>query len=156
MFFDVFNSTIEPLSKKEYSRISSSFGPRIDPHYKIRMMHYGIDFAAPTGTPIYATGNGKIIEAVNRSSSGYGKFIEIEHGYGYKTKYAHLSKLAVNKGQDVKRGELIGYVGNTGKSTGPHLHYEVSVNDKKVNPINYFYNDLTIQEYDQMLKNCSQ
>ena len=147
---------IEPLSKKEYSRISSSFGPRIDPHYKIRMMHHGIDFAAPTGTPIYATGNGKIIEAVNRSRSGYGKFIEIDHGYGYKTKYAHLSKLAVNKGQDVKRGELIGYVGNTGKSTGPHLHYEVSVNDKKVNPINYFYNDLTIQEYDQMLKNCSQ
>ena len=147
---------IEPLSKKDYSRISSGFGPRIDPHYKIRKMHTGTDFAAPTGTPVYATGNGKIIEAVNRSRGGYGKFIVIDHGYGYKTQYAHLSKLAVNNGQNVKRGELIGYVGNTGKSTSPHLHYEVRVNNKKVNPIDYFYNDLTIEEYDQMRKNYSQ
>ena len=147
---------IEPLSKKDYSRISSGFGPRIDPHYKIRKMHTGTDFAAPTGTPVYATGNGKIIEAVNRSRGGYGKFIVIDHGYGYKTQYAHLSKLAVNTGQNVKRGELIGYVGNTGKSTSPHLHYEVRINNKKVNPIDYFYNDLTIEEYDQMRKNYSQ
>ena len=147
---------IEPVSKKDYSRISSGFGYRIDPHYKIRKMHTGTDFAAPRGTPVYATGNGKIIKAESRSRSGYGKNIVIDHGYGYKTQYAHLSKLAVNLGQKVKRGELIGYVGSTGKSTSPHLHYEVRINDKKVNPIDYFYNDLTIEEYDEMRKIYSQ
>ena len=147
---------IQPISSKDYSRISSGFGYRIDPHYKIRRMHYGTDFAAPRGTPIYATGNGKVIKAEKRSRTGYGKNIIIDHGYGYKTQYAHLNKLAVNIGQKVKRGELIGYVGSTGKSTSPHLHYEVRINDKKVNPIDYFYNDLTIEEYEEMRKMCSQ
>ena len=147
---------IQPVSNKDLSRISSGFGPRIDPHYGIKRMHTGTDFAAPRGTPVYATGNGKIIKAESRSRSGYGKNIIIDHGYGYKTQYAHLSRLAVNLGQKVKRGELIGYVGSTGKSTSPHLHYEVRVNDKKVNPIDYFYNDLTIEEYDEMRKIYSQ
>jgi len=147
---------IEPVSRKDYSRISSGFGYRIDPHYKIRKMHTGTDFAAPRGTPVYATGNGKVIKAESKSRGGYGKNIIIDHGYGYKTQYAHLNRLAVRLGQAVKRGELIGYVGSTGKSTSPHLHYEVRINDKKVNPIDYFYNDLTIEEYEEMRKMCSQ
>jgi len=147
---------IQPVSNKDLSRISSGFGYRIDPHYKIRRMHYGTDFAAPRGTPVYATGNGEIIKAEKRSRTGYGKNIIIDHGYGYKTQYAHLNRLAVNIGKKVKRGELIGYVGSTGKSTSPHLHYEVRINDKKVNPIDYFYNDLTIEEYEEMRKICSQ
>jgi len=147
---------IEPVSKKDYSRISSGFGYRIDPHYKIRKMHTGTDFAAPRGTPVYATGNGKVIKAENKSRGGYGKNIVIDHGYGYKTQYAHLNRLAIRLGQTVKRGELIGYVGSTGKSTSPHLHYEVRINDKKVNPIDYFYNDLTIEEYEEMREMCSQ
>ena len=147
---------IEPVSRKDYSRISSGFGYRIDPHYKIRKMHTGTDFAAPRGTPVYATGNGKVIKAESKSRGGYGKNIIIDHGYGYKTQYAHLNRLAVQLGQAVKRGELIGYVGSTGKSTSPHLHYEVRINDKKVNPIDYFYNDLTIEEYEEMRKMCAQ
>ncbi len=147
---------IEPVSRKDYSRISSGFGYRIDPHYKIRKMHTGTDFAAPRGTPVYATGNGKVIKAESKSRGGYGKNIIIDHGYGYKTQYAHLNRLAVRLGQTVKRGELIGYVGSTGKSTSPHLHYEVRINDKKVNPIDYFYNDLTIEEYAEMRKMYSQ
>jgi len=147
---------IQPVSNKDLLRISSGFGPRIDPHYGIRKMHTGTDFAAPRGTPVYATGNGKIIKAEKKSRGGYGKNIIIDHGYGYKTQYAHLSGLAVNLDQTVKRGQLIGYVGSTGKSTSPHLHYEVRVNDKKVNPIDYFYSDLTIEEYEEMRKICSQ
>ena len=147
---------IQPVSNKDLSRISSGFGYRIDPHYKIRKMHTGTDFAAPRGTPVYATGNGKVIKAESRSRTGYGKNIIINHGYGYKTQYAHLNKLAVKLGQNVKRGELIAYVGSTGKSTSPHLHYEVRINDKKVNPIDYFYNDLTIEEYDEMRKMFTQ
>jgi len=147
---------IQPVSNKDLSRISSGFGHRIDPHYGIRKMHTGTDFAAPRGTPVYATGNGKVIKAESKSRSGYGKNIIIDHGYSYKTQYAHLNRLAVRLGQTVKRGELIGYVGSTGKSTSPHLHYEVRINDKKVNPIDYFYNDLTIEEYDEMRKICSQ
>ncbi len=147
---------IQPISNKDLSRISSGFGYRIDPHYGIKKMHTGTDFAAPRGTPVYATGNGQVIKAENKVRGGYGKNIIIDHGYGYKTQYAHLNRLAVKEGQKVKRGELIGYVGSTGKSTSPHLHYEVHLNDKKVNPINYFYNDLTIEEYDEMRKICSQ
>ena len=143
---------IQPVSDKDLSRISSGFGYRIDPHYGIRKLHTGTDFAAPRGTPIYATGNGTVIKAEKRSRTGYGKYIIIDHGYNYKTQYAHLNKLAVNFGEKVKRGQLIGYVGSTGKSTSPHLHYEVRVNDEKVNPIDYFYNDLTIEEYEEMRK----
>ena len=148
--------SIQPISDNDLSRISSGFGYRIDPHYGIRKFHAGTDFAAPRGTPIYATGNGKVIKAENRSRTGYGKYIIIDHGYDFKTQYAHLNKLAVNVGQNVKRGQLIGYVGSTGKSTSPHLHYEVRINDEKVNPIDYFYSDLTIEEYEEMRKINSQ
>jgi len=145
---------IQPLSGKNLRRGISGFGSRLHPIYKIRKMHKGIDFSAPIGTPVYATGNGKVI--AQSSDHGYGKHIEINHGYGYKTLYAHLSKFAVKKGQRVKRGDLIGYVGNTGSSTGPHLHYEVNKNGITVNPVNFFYNDLTPTEYSKMLKASAQ
>lgn len=145
---------IQPLSGKNLRRGISGFGSRIHPIYKIRKMHSGIDFSAPTGTPVHATGNGKVTKA--ESDHGYGRHIEIDHGYGYKTLYAHLSKFAVRRGNQVKRGDLIGYVGNTGASTGPHLHYEVLKNNRSVNPINFFYNDLTPGEYAEMLKVASQ
>jgi len=145
---------IQPLSGNNLGRGISGFGSRMHPIYKIRKMHKGIDFAAPKGTPVYATGNGKIT-AVS-SDHGYGKHIEINHGYGYKTLYAHLNKFAAKKGQKIKRGDLIGYVGNTGSSTGPHLHYEVIKNGVTVNPVNFFYNDLSPVEYAKMLKVSSQ
>ncbi|MFB5944825.1 M23 family metallopeptidase [Albibacterium profundi] len=145
---------IQPLNGKNLKRGISGFGSRIHPIYKIRKMHSGIDFSAPIGTPVYATGNGKIIKV--SSDHGYGRHIEIDHGFGYKTLYAHLSKFAVKKGKKVKRGDLIGYVGNTGASTGPHLHYEVLKNNRSVNPVNFFYNDLTPGEYAEMLKVASQ
>ena len=145
---------IQPLSGKNLRRGISGFGSRIHPIYKIRKMHSGIDFSAPTGTSVYATGNGKVTKT--DSDHGYGRHIEIDHGYGYKTLYAHLSKFAVRKGKRVKRGDLIGYVGNTGASTGPHLHYEVLKNNRSVNPVNFFYNDLTPREYAEMLKVASQ
>lgn len=145
---------IQPISGNNLRRGISGFGSRMHPIYKIRKMHKGIDFAAPQGTPIYATGNGKVT-AVN-SDYGYGRHIEIDHGYGYKTLYAHMSRFAVKKGKKVKRGDLIGYVGNTGSSTGPHLHYEVIKNGVTVNPVNFFYNDLSPTEYAKMLKVSSQ
>lgn len=145
---------IQPLSGKNMKRGISGFGRRIHPIYKIRKMHNGIDFSAPRGTPVYATGNGKVVTAA--SDHGYGRHIEIDHGYGYVTRYAHLSKFATKKGKKVKRGDLIGYVGNTGASTGPHLHYEVIKNGVNVNPVNFFFNDLTPAEYAQMLKVASQ
>ena len=113
-----------------------------------------MDFSAPKGTPIYATGNGRI-EKVSTSKRGFGNYIKINHGFGYKTLYAHMNKYIVRKGQIVKRGDLIGYVGNSGTSTGPHLHYEVVKGNKKVNPIYYYFNDLTPDEYDMMLDMAS-
>jgi len=145
---------IQPLSGSNLHRGISGFGSRLHPIYKIRKMHKGIDFAAPKGTAVYATGNGKV--SALSSDHGYGKHIEIDHGFGYKTLYAHLSKFAIKKGQKVKRGDLIAYVGNTGSSTGPHLHYEVIKNGVSVNPVNFFYNDLTPSEYAKMLKVSSQ
>ena len=118
-------------------------------------MHAGMDFSAKTGTEIYATGNGKISK-VRRSKKGYGNYVEINHGYGYKTLYAHMSKSIVKQGQKVKRGELIGYVGNTGTSVAPHLHYEVIKNGKKIDPVNFYYNDLSTHEYSKMIEICSQ
>ena len=118
------------LENQDLSRVSSGFGYRIDPHYKLRKMHAGIDFAAPRGTPVYATGHGKVIQAIKRSRGGYGKNIIIDHGFNFKTQYAHLNRLVVQEGQSVKRGQLIGYVGSTGKSTIPHLHYVVHLNNK--------------------------
>lgn len=145
---------IQPLDSRSMRGPISGFGARIHPVYKIRKMHSGIDFTAPVGTPIYATGNGRV-EAVG-ADSGYGRRVIINHGYTYKTLYGHMSKFAVKTGQQVKRGDLIGYVGNTGTSTGPHLHYEVHKNGQPVNPVNFIYSDLTPMEYMAILEAASQ
>ena len=145
---------IQPVANKDLKRMASGFGYRIDPIYKTRKMHAGMDFSAPSGTPIYATGNGKISK-VRKSRRGYGNHVKIDHGYGYVTLYAHMSKYIVREGQKVKRGEIIGYVGSTGKSVAPHLHYEVHKDNKKINPVNFYYNDLNPEEYERMLEICS-
>lgn len=142
---------IQPISNKQLVAIASGFGARIHPIYKVKKMHTGIDFAAPIGTPIYATADGKI-EEVSIKFSGYGKMIVIDHGFGYKTRYAHMHDFAVRTGQNVKRGELIGYVGDTGISTAPHLHYEVMMNGVLINPVHYFFNDLTPAEYEKVVE----
>jgi len=146
---------IQPVSNKNLSRMASGYGYRIHPIYKTRKMHSGMDFSAKTGTEIYATGDGKISK-VRKSRRGYGNHVVIEHGYGYKTLYAHMSKYIVRKGQKVKRGEVIGYVGSTGTSVAPHLHYEVHKDGKKINPVNFYYNDLNPEEYEKMLEISSQ
>ena len=142
---------IQPVANKDLKKMASGYGYRIHPIYKVRKMHWGTDFSAPTGTPIYATGDGKVT-TFKRSRSGYGRHIIVDHGYGYQTLYGHMSKIAVNKNQRVKRGDLIGYVGSTGSSTAPHLHYEVIKDGRKINPINYFFNDLSPEQYEEMLK----
>lgn len=145
---------IQPVPNEQLVALASGYGSRYHPVYKVRKMHWGIDFAAPIGTPIYATADGKI-SLIEVSFKGYGKQIEINHGFGFISKYAHMHEFTVKKGQRVKRGELIGYVGNTGLSTAPHLHYEVERNGKKVNPINYFFNDLTPEEYEKLVELAS-
>ena len=145
---------IQPVSNEELKRLSSGFGMRIHPILKVRKMHPGVDFSAPKGTPVYATGDGEV-RKVRSSFGGYGKQIEIDHGYGYVTKYAHLSAFNVKKGQKVKRGECIGYVGNSGRSTAPHLHYEVHKDRKKINPVHFFSRDLTTSEYEEILRLAS-
>jgi len=148
---------IQPISNKELTRMASGFGRRIDPIYKTNKFHYGMDFAAPIGTPIYATGNGVIKKIKKtRSKKDYGNYILIDHGYDYESFYAHLDKILVSKGKKVKRGDLIGYVGNTGKSTAPHLHYEVRYKNQKINPVNFYHSDLTPKEYEKMLFIASQ
>ncbi|WP_109829921.1 M23 family metallopeptidase [Reichenbachiella versicolor] len=142
---------IQPVSNKELKRLSSGFGMRIHPILKVRRLHPGVDFAAPKGTPIYATGDG-IVKKVTSSLGGYGKQVEIDHGFNYVTKYAHMSAFNVKKGQKVKRGECIGYVGNSGRSTAPHLHYEVHKDGKKINPVHYFSKDLNPTEYEEILR----
>jgi murein DD-endopeptidase MepM/ murein hydrolase activator NlpD len=142
---------IQPVHNKELKRPIGGFGMRIDPIYRTRMMHAGVDFTADRGTEVYATGDG-VVEVVESKRWGYGKSIVINHGFGYKTLYAHLSKFEVKQGQKVKRGELIGLIGSTGKSTGPHLHYEVIKDGVKVNPIGYFHADLTPEQYEEMLE----
>ncbi len=146
---------IQPLSNKDLSRMASGFGYRIDPIYKTRKFHAGMDFSAKTGTPIYATGDGKVFK-VSKSKRGYGNHIVIDHGFGYKTLYAHMSKTAVKRNQKVSRGDVIGFVGNTGKSVAPHLHYEVHKDGKKINPVNFYYNDLNAEEYERMIEISSQ
>ena len=141
---------IQPVSNKDLRRVGSHFGMRMDPFYKVKKFHEGIDFTAPVGTEIYATGNGTVIEA-GRNQGGYGNEIVIDHGYSYRTVYAHLSRIFVRPGQKVLRGQVIGYVGNTGKSTSPHLHYEVRKNGIAVNPIYFFFNDLTPAQFEAML-----
>ena len=142
---------IQPVRNSELKRGVSGFGWRIDPHYRTRHMHTGIDFTADRGTEIYVTGDG-YVEEIENKRWGYGKSIIINHGFGYKTRYAHLSKFEVKKGQKVKRGELIGLIGSTGKSTGPHLHYEVVKDGVKINPIGFFHSDLTPEQYEQLLE----
>ena len=146
---------IQPIANKDLGRVASGYGYRIHPIYKTRKLHTGMDFTAPQGTPIYATGDGKI-EKVKRSRKGYGNYVIIDHGYGYQTLYAHMKKYIVYRGQKVKRGEIIGYVGSTGTSVAPHLHYEVMKNKRKINPVNYYYNDLSPEEYTKMLEIASQ
>ncbi len=142
---------IQPVSNKDLTRMASGYGYRIHPIYKIRKLHTGMDFTAPTGTDIYATGDGVVVE-VERKRSGYGRSVIIKHGYGYQTLYGHMSKVLVKRGQKIKRGEVIGLVGNTGTSVGPHLHYEVIKDGKKVNPANYYFNDLSPEQYEEMLE----
>lgn len=142
---------IQPVRNKDMTRVASGYGWRIDPVYKTRRMHWGMDFTAPVGTEVYSTGDG-VVEELEIKSWGYGKSIVIDHGYGYKTRYAHLSAFKVKKGDKVKRGDLIGLIGNSGKSTGPHLHYEVEHNGQKINPVGYYHGDLSPEEYEQMIQ----
>lgn len=142
---------IQPVSNKQLNRIASGFGMRIDPVYGTPKFHKGLDFTAPQGTPIYATGNGTVIES-GLSTSGYGNHVIINHGYGYQTLYGHMVRIKARRGQKVKRGEVIGWVGSTGKSTGPHCHYEVHINSHEVDPVYFFYNDLNAEQYDRLLK----
>ncbi len=141
---------ILPVKIQDLTRMASGYKWRMHPILKIRKFHKGMDFTAPTGTPIYASGNGKVIKAYR--SSTYGKVVFIDHGYGYKTVYAHMSKMKAKKGDKVKRGDLIGYVGNTGRSVAAHLHYEVLKNNRHVNPINFYYGDLTAEQFTAMQK----
>jgi len=145
---------IQPVANKQLIALASGFGLRIHPIYKVKKMHTGIDFAAAIGTPIYATADGTI-DNLNVSFSGYGKMLEIDHGFGYRTRYAHMHGFAVRQGQKVKRGDLIGYVGDTGLSTAPHLHYEVFVNGIHANPVHYFFNDLNPAEYEKIIELAS-
>ncbi|MCO5235408.1 MAG: M23 family metallopeptidase [Chitinophagaceae bacterium] len=142
---------IQPVSNKDLKRIASGFGRRIDPIYKTVKLHSGLDFAAPQGTPIYATADG-VVRVAGNTGNGYGNHVIINHGYGYETLYGHQYRIKAKVGQRVKRGELIGWVGSTGKSTGPHLHYEVHKNKKRINPIFFFYNDLTPEQFDRIVK----
>ena len=142
---------IQPVKNQDLSRMASGFGWRSDPFTKTNKKHMGMDFSAPKGTPIYASGDG-VIERADQSSAGYGKHIRIEHGFGYVSLYAHLSNYNVKKGQRVKRGDLIGFVGNTGRSQAPHLHYEIIKNGEKINPINFYYGNLSPEEFAAMQK----
>lgn len=146
---------IQPIANKELKYVASGFGWRIHPIYKTEKMHSGMDFTAPVGTPIHATGNGTVGK-VEYDRRGLGTSMFINHGYGYETVYGHMSKIIVRAGQRILRGDLIGYVGNSGTSTGPHLHYEVRKNGNPVNPVNFYYNDLTPEEYAKMVEISSQ
>jgi murein DD-endopeptidase MepM/ murein hydrolase activator NlpD len=145
---------IQPLSNKQLNRIASGYGMRIDPVYGTPKMHKGLDFTAPQGTPIYATGNG-VVKVSGTSGNGFGNHVVINHGYGYETLYGHMYRIKARQGQRIKRGEVIGWVGSTGKSTGPHCHYEVHINGHEVNPVYFFFNDLNAEQYDRLLKMAS-
>ena len=145
---------IQPISNKNLKRVASGFGYRIDPLYKDFRLHAGLDFSAPTGTPIYATSDG-VVQSAGFNTDGYGNKVVINHGYGFQTLYAHMVRVKAKTGQSVKRGEVIGYVGSTGKSTGSHLHYEVIKRGAKVDPVYYFFNDLTPAQFDRLLKEAA-
>ncbi|MEN8798237.1 MAG: M23 family metallopeptidase, partial [Flavobacteriaceae bacterium] len=146
---------IQPINNDDLTRMASGYGWRSDPFTKARKMHWGMDFTAPKGVPIYATGDG-VVKRADNSASGYGKHVRIDHGYGYMTLYGHLSKYNVKKRQKVKRGDLIGFVGSTGRSEAPHLHYEVWKDGTRIDPINFYYGSLTPEEFENMLKYASQ
>jgi len=145
---------IQPVSNKQLNRIASGYGMRIDPVYGTPKMHKGLDFTAPQGTPIYATGNG-IVKVAGSTGNGFGNHVVINHGYGYETLYGHMYRIKARQGQRIKRGEVIGWVGSTGKSTGPHCHYEVHINGREVDPVYFFFNDLNAEQYDRLLKLAS-
>lgn len=146
---------IQPVSNDQLTRLASGFGMRIHPIYKVKKFHSGIDFTAPKGTPIYATGDGQVSSIENNPFTGYGRCVVIDHGFGYSTLYAHMERYTVSEGQKVKRGEVIGYVGSSGLSTSPHLHYEVIKNGVKVNPVYHFYDDLAPDEFEKILELAS-
>lgn len=145
---------IQPISNKDLNRVASGYGYRIDPVYKTTKFHAGLDFSAPQGTPIYATADGTVTTSGN-SGNGYGNHVIISHGYGYETLYGHMVRVKARNGQAVKRGEVIGWVGSTGKSTGPHCHYEVHKYSNKINPIYFFFNDLNPEQFDLLLKKAA-
>jgi murein DD-endopeptidase MepM/ murein hydrolase activator NlpD len=146
---------IQPVANENLRRMASGYGWRLDPFTKAPKMHFGMDFSAEIGTPIYATGNGEVIRADSKSS-GFGNHIRIDHGYGYITIYAHLNDYNVSVGQKVKRGDLIGFVGNSGRSRGPHLHYEVHLNGERLNPVNFYYGELSAEEFNTIIEMASQ
>jgi murein DD-endopeptidase MepM/ murein hydrolase activator NlpD len=146
--------SIIPISNKDLTRTASGFGWRIHPIYKISKFHYGMDFTAPLGTEVYATGNGTVQDLLS-TQRGLGKHIVIDHGFGYTSTYAHLSNFNVRVGQKVQRGDIIGYVGNTGTSVANHLHYEIKLNGVNVDPVNYFFQDLNSEEYEKMVEIAS-
>ncbi|QWX83097.1 M23 family metallopeptidase [Cellulophaga sp. HaHaR_3_176] len=146
---------IQPINNEDLKRMASGYGWRSDPFTKARKMHWGMDFSSPKGSPIYATGDGKVTRA-DSNSSGYGNHIRIDHGFGYVSLYAHMSKYNVTAGRKVKRGDLIGFVGSTGRSEAPHLHYEIFKDGERINPINFYYGSLTAEEFENMLKTATQ
>jgi murein DD-endopeptidase MepM/ murein hydrolase activator NlpD len=145
---------ILPIKNKDLTRTASGYGLRIHPYYKITKFHYGMDFTAPSGTDVFSTGNG-VVSDVLSSKRGLGNHIIIDHGFGYVTIYAHLERFNVRKGQKVKRGDIIGYVGSTGMSLAPHLHYEIKINGLNVDPVNYYFNDLTAGDYEKIIEIAS-
>lgn len=146
---------IQPVKNENLKKIASGYGWRSDPFTKVRKFHYGMDFSSPRGTPVYATGDGRVERADNRST-GYGNHIRIDHGYGYTSLYAHLYKYNVRVGQKVQRGDVIGFVGSTGRSEAPHLHYEIFKDEDRINPINFYYGNLSPEEFDQVLEKAQQ
>jgi murein DD-endopeptidase MepM/ murein hydrolase activator NlpD len=142
---------IQPIENTGLTKLASGYGQRLHPFYNIKKMHYGIDFTAPVGTDVYATGDGVVFD-IDRTSRGHGNTVIIDHGNGYKTIYAHLDGFNVKKGKSVRRGDVIAWVGNSGLSTAPHLHYEVHLNDKAVNPVNYFFLELDSQQYNKLIE----
>jgi len=145
---------IQPVNNEDLTRMASGFGMRSDPFTKVRKKHWGMDFTAPKGTPVYATGDG-VVKRADGSASGYGKHIRIDHGFGYLSLYAHLYKYNVRRNQKVKRGDLIGFVGSTGRSEAPHLHYEVFKDKVRINPINFYYGSLSAEEFSKLLEKAS-
>ena len=147
--------SIQPVNMSDLKRMASGYGYRIDPFTKMRTMHFGMDFSAKTGTPIYATGDGNVLRADNRAA-GFGNHVRIDHGFGYVSIYAHMDKISVRRGNRVKRGDIIGYVGSSGRSVAPHLHYEIIKDGKKINPINFYYGNLSPTEFETLVNQASQ